>query len=318
VKKSIANPEAYFDQTGALRSMPGSNTQAAIMQAGSPAKINWLRTLQSLHNAAAKDAPGYQKQVEYFKKVKAPEEVPTATAGEMMKALQQYYARKAPGVRFEEKPAFVNYDFVKAAFWDLYCKVVYRETGLTRPVMDGNRKETLAALVHWFNGDTPEYNEDGTPKPGRAIFDPQKSIYLYGPRGLGKTSIVEALSMLGNFLAVKGWKARAFDFLSMEELYFGGLAGSRDIDVLRFLEGNFIFDELSERHLEMKHYGTDVNFAANVLIARHNAWKRKRVLTIITTNLTPQALAAELKDSRLMDRLYQQYEFWQVTGKNLR
>lgn len=257
---------------------------------------------------------------QYFKTVKSDkpaEEVPTTA--QLLDSLHKFYLKRAPGVRIPEKPEFITHEFVKIAFWDMYCKVVYRETGLNRPVMDGNRKETLAALVHWFNGDLPEYDESGTaPLPGGPIFHPEKCIYLYGPRGLGKTSIVEALSLLGDFLSAKGWKARKFDFLSMEELYFGGLGGKKDIDVLQYMKGNFIFDELSERHLEMKHYGTDVNFAANVLIARHNGWKRERVLTIITSNLTPQALAAELNDARLMDRLYQQYEFWQVTGKNLR
>lgn len=318
-KASIANPEAYFDQSGELKPLPGLNAQKMILKAGSEEKINWLLTLKGLHVEAAKDHPDEVMRRQYFAKIKSEkQEGPAPTQDQLFNQLRKYYAKVAPGVRKADKPDFITHEFVKAAFWELYKNVVYRETGLERPIMNGNRKETLANIIHWFNGDIPQYDNKGLPLAGGPQLHPDKSLYLYGPRGLGKTSIVEALSLLGGFMKRKGWKARAFDFYSMEEIYFGAYGGKKDVDVLSFMNGNLILDELSERHLSLKHYGTDLNFAADLLIGRHNAWKRERVQTIITTNLTPQALAEELNDPRLMDRIYQQFEFWQVTGENLR
>ena len=154
---------------------------------------------------------------------------------------------------------------------------------------------------------------------GAGEFNPDKSIYIAGPIGVGKTTIARAFA--------KTTQALKLNFGIDYDFYFADVGSRFNKSIvegdLRYLNNltavrHMVLDEVREDQFTFKHFGNQINFMPILLNARYKAWLNRRTQTVITTNLKPRGLQDNLKDPRLYDRLRQQYHIATLNGPNYR
>lgn len=207
------------------------------------------------------------------------------------------------------RPEAITYDSVKHIFWQYYRQVVHRETNMWIEAehMEPATVEFMKNYLHWLLG-----SEEGS-------FDPRKSMYIWGQLGIGKSTIAEVGHLFMSYLKARTkWSSRYYKFVSMDELFLETYTTSSLDSIGKLANGSWCLDELRERHLTYKHYGNEFYMLSDILTARHNLWKRSGLNTIITSNIPPKRLAEVLQDDRLMDRIKQQYETFELVGTNKR
>lgn len=313
--------DSILDSDGNLLPLPGIAARGIIRQGlYGKDKIDWLDRLEEAHRMA-RLSPEQREELSrtwetYNDKLynqKPIEEDPETLDKKMTSYIKKAFYHKPE----YDKPPQVTYDAVRKYLWQFFVHIVYRETGQQKVVLTGNQAETLRNLAHWINRDRPTYT-NGQPDPSGPQWDPDKSVYIFGPKGVGKTSIVEAGAMVTEALwRTTRYKACLYKMRSLEELYINAYS-KNNVDLTPHLSGNLALDEFSERHLDLNYYGNNIQFALDLLTVRHNIWKRDKKQTIITSNLDPHTLEEVLQDSRLMDRFNQQYTFWGVVADNYR
>ena len=207
------------------------------------------------------------------------------------------------------RPESITYDSVKDIFWNFYREIIYREKGywIEAKKLEPVTVEFLKNYLHWIIG-----SDEGK-------FDPRKSIYIWGQLGVGKSTIAECGHFLMDYISNRTkWRSRRYGFVSMDELFLETYTTSSLESIGKLASGSWCLDELRERHLKYKHYGNEFYMISDILTARHNLWKRQGLNTIITSNVPPPRLKEILQDDRLMDRIKQQYETYELVGTNKR
>ena len=249
--------------------------------------------------------------LEIYNKQNPPKKIQYNTAvapqvDELTKSMQ--YLDKRQQAR-DYKPEGITFDNVKHIFWQYFKQIVKRETGkeIQYSDLDQYTIEVIKNYIHWLIGS----------KGGK--LDPKKSIYLYGPLGVGKSTIAETGYLVLMYLKYRtDWGNRCYKFISMDELFLETYTEQSLDKIGKVAKGSWCLDELREKHLTYKHYGNEFYILSDILTARHNLWKRNGTNTIITSNIPPGRLNTVLDDERLMDRIKQQYEIVELLGKNKR
>lgn len=228
-------------------------------------------------------------------------------------AAQLFINRKMRVKRLKNKPTEVTYETARILFWDFYKAVVRQESGFERPKIDGNMGEKIEILLKWSIGIESE------------VMPLIKSPFIFGESGTGKSCIAIALQMLMAFYRKKYDWQNDFTFVSMDELFMETYTTQSLAKIGALAAGYRCIDELSEKHLKYKHYGEKHFIINDILAARYALWKRTQTPTIITSNITPDALKArfysgqsEANDPVLYKRLVQQYEFIVLKGADKR
>lgn len=257
-----------------------------------------------------------ENKTAYGKKLLEKKEVKTETEDDLKNSALRFLMKKID--HSTSVPDEITFELSKIIFWIFFKELVFKEKGIA-PVFSegGNEVWFLERFVKWLIGEKsalgyfPE-NEDG-------LFDPSKSLFIWGELGTGKSTIVLAGHLLLGFFKTKyGWKDRMYDFKSLDELFLSTYTKQSLSEIGELAKGGFCMDELREEHLNYKHYGKDLNIINDILSARHNLWKRKSTITIITSNVSPNKLPEIIDDERLIDRLQQQYIFVELSGSNKR
>lgn len=222
------------------------------------------------------------------------------------------------GERFKAPPPVpeaVTYEVAKSVYWNCYREIVIRETKAEprRPnkenptAQDEKEMRFFQAITRWFIG-----------LPGE--LDPNLSLYLWADLGVGKSTAAEAGAlMMDYFTRFYSYTDRRFNgILSLDEAFLA-LKTKQDLSAFdKVSRGAWVLDELSERHIEYRHYGNNLNIAGDLLTARHNLWKRAGTHTVITTNIPPTFLQKVLQSERLLARMNQQYNFVKMPGSDKR
>ncbi len=224
----------------------------------------------------------------------------------------------------DKRPEIITYQLARKFFWQFYCEIVWRESRIDLQlkasqkikIFDGEVKigsnelvqteRFIEAFVKYLIGE------------GDIDIDPHKSLYLWGARGVGKSTMAEVGHHLLGFCKNRYfWQTRAYEFISMDEVFMKSYT-TQSLEKLNTLaEGSICMDELKLEHLTYKHFGNDLMLINDILTVRHNLWKREGHRTIITTNVSPAQLKANI-DERLYDRMKQEYTFVEIRAQDKR
>jgi len=183
-----------------------------------------------------------------------------------------------------------------------------------------------------FNSNKPEYIEVVKNvllwylQDKRSKYPLERNIFLWGPKGTGKTTILFILAEISKIMEIRFGYERRFKFASMNDFYLKSLEESNLSGLKDFTrKSNLCFDELREDCFKYSHYGNNLNLGSLLLNARFSCWEQGQA-TIYTTNIPPIKKGAdtespferELNDPRLWDRLekhvtwvkVENYNFW--------
>lgn len=242
----------------------------------------------------------------YAKKVNQPASQPAATT---IGSAMRFITNKVKA-RHQARPESVTTEFVRGLFWRTYRLLVKEETSIDLKSDTVRRDPHLASsmrnFVHWIlRSDAGEW-------------DPNKSLYLWGNLGVGKSTLARSADAVLSYLNSRlGWEEASFNFYSMDQVFLEVYTTS-NLDQIRSMgTGNLIIDELKEGHAKYRHYGNDLPILETILLSRHELWKRGK-RTVITTNIKPAELSTYLENERLRSRMRQEYQNIEIKGDNKR
>jgi hypothetical protein len=255
-----------------------------------------------------KDLADYEKAKEIIYPKKPQESTGMIVSNGNSKELPIYSFVKNRVLNGKNKPN-ITYDLIKPIFWEIYKAVIFNETGVV--INHTSISEDAGALIRnylkWLildeSGEIPI----------------TKSIYLHGSFGVGKTTLIMAGLKFTEYLAVKvKYKDRLFKSISMDELFLESYTSESLKNIGKLVKGFWVLDEVMEKHLSYKHYGKEHMIINDILMARHNLWKRNGTPTMIISNMRPELFFTQSKDMRIISRLQQQYYPVEFKGVDFR
>lgn len=242
----------------------------------------------------------------YFKKLFAQNPEQLAELGDISQFVN--YSMK----REQDPPAAdIPIQAVRKYMWNTLRQVIKNQTAieLRAELLDDHTKQILRNICHWMVGSS------------KGDWDPGKSLYLYGGLGVGKTSIVYAMSIVLDFFRIRmEWNHSYLAFQSMEKLFLDTMSQDELKLISKFSRGGWILDDIKPEMYVINFYGNEVQLVNRILHARHEVWEKFKRQTVITSNTPWEAFctAEHLNDARLADRLAHQYIPVEFKGKNKR
>jgi len=193
-------------------------------------------------------------------------------------------------------PYPIDFDAARELFWHIYK----RKVG-DRPVLDGNLKDQIRSLILYFIGH-PD-----------SLLPHNKGIYLFGDVGVGKTGLLESLSVFTQTLSYK-----YFQIANVRDISFR-IQRKKDTSLMdSFMTGNWCFDDLFADQEESKIYGnaTDVS---KVLIEQFyiHGWRQGKKIHV-TSNIEPEEVQKQISDPRFVDRVREMMTPIELIGKSKR
>lgn len=157
---------------------------------------------------------------------------------------------------------------------------------------------------------------------GDTLLDPAKGLFLFGPIGTGKSTVLKALRIY------EGWMNRyafafsnnrlGYQFTSAAEISLRYAESGID-GIARYTERELMtdlaIDELGREPADAKHFGTNLNVVQTVLQLRYEC--RHQFYTHITTNLAPDSIAAKY-GVYIADRIKEMFNLIPVEGASRR
>lgn len=221
------------------------------------------------------------------------------------------------GLGAQKPPEGLNYALVRRLVWNSFVTLVSISKNI-RPdevTPDSYQLRYLKNITAYLIGSS------------EGEWDASRSLYFYGDLGRGKSTLVEIIHHVSKYIEKEfNWSYRSFDYCSMDELFLDTYTSGKLSKVGAFSEGCWVLDELREEHALYKYFGNDLLILNDILSVRYNLWSRKKVQTVITSNMGAGALMALFDDnrfdekgkSRLTDRIKQQYQSVLIEGENKR
>lgn len=155
---------------------------------------------------------------------------------------------------------------------------------------------------------------------GSNVLDRNKGLWLYGPVGTGKSSmlkIIQAYDRYSNgkekngYYLLGGFPIEPASFVS--NLYCkNGIDG-----ILRYDGSNGMGLGLDEvgREPKVKHYGTEMDVIQYILQMRYD--NRRNCITFVTTNLLPEEIHLKYGEY-IADRVNEMFNVVEIGGKSRR
>jgi len=173
-------------------------------------------------------------------------------------------------------------------------------------VITAVNKEIVINMLKYFTG-----NEG---------YDMNKGIYLFGPYGVGKTTLFETIkSVLGNIIIVDENKnrqsANGFISASIEQI-IEHYKREGNIDKFGFCErkANLCIHEFGKR-INERIYGTDANSVIESLLMIRYELYQNGYLTHVTGNYHPNDVSMP---DIIKDRMIEMFNFIEFKGESLR
>lgn len=210
----------------------------------------------------------------------------------------------------------VLYQVSRSLLWAAYCQQVEFETGRfpDSAKLHPSLLSALAVTAHWLAG----LNEWQSETIIGQCVNPRQSLYFVGDVGVGKSTLAVAAHYASAQLHHKYGTELKLGLISLDELVMDIYSSSDMARVAEACKGHMVLDELRLKHVGYQHYGNKVSLLADIFLNRHHGWKQRGEQTIITTNVPPAILMAEMDDDRINDRLIQQYAMIEIKGHSYR
>lgn len=175
-------------------------------------------------------------------------------------------------------PSKVNYD--KALTWlEQQGKIVYGNNFALIP----QDLPAIRKLLAYFLNDTVTAELYG--------ISLQKGIYLTGPVGCGKTSLMFLLRQIQqteNRYVIRSCRDISFEF---NEHGYTTIAKYSVLSFRKFEPIVYCFDDLGVEN-NLKFYGNECNIMAEIILSRYDQFISRKLLTHITTNLSATEVEA--------------------------
>ena len=295
----MQQPNPFFD------SPPGSIKQGFILEQGTEQEKRWLLEWAEA-SMTDEDRQKAEKQRAYDRKVfgergKGPDaETKLSTSGLRMRHLMMEGFATRAAVTEEHIIAS------KRLLYQAYRETIWKRSKAEPIIERGDQvSRILSAAVYWILG---------IESPEGSGFNPRKSLYFCGPTGNGKSSIAKAIHFASHRLYHDFEIGFPLGIRSMKRVVTEIYAGKTLEPIKDLSEGHLILDEIRTEQIEIKHFGNEVPIVADVLYNRYDSWDFDARQTLITTNLKPAQLCEALGDSRLTDRINDQYQVVLFTG----
>ncbi len=208
--------------------------------------------------------------------------------------------------------------------FDLTVGAIEAKTKKVLPKLDWlSRKEAAKEFMRIFkarapNGKLTEETKEITKNlvlyflnDEASKYDLNRGIYLYGPTGTGKTTLMQCFADFTHTTRLKYFRMRSSKQIVSEVLSKGD-----SIELLKYSDSKTIhdlaFDDLGHE-TECKIYGTTINCLEDILVARYE----KKLLTHCTSNLTMDFVKKRY-GQRLESRMYEMFNIILINGEDKR
>jgi len=176
-------------------------------------------------------------------------------------------------------------------------------------IIEPEKRDLINSIFAWV------WKYDAWNKIG---LDYNKGLFLYGPIGTGKSTVLRGLQCYMNSIKRRYYSKDyriGFFWKSASELA-NSYAGHGQEKLLQWCdECNLLIDELGREPLPAKHYGTELNVIQFLLQLRYD--RRKENITHITSNLMLSDITPMYGDY-ISDRFIEMFNIIEWSGKSKR
>jgi len=149
-----------------------------------------------------------------------------------------------------------------------------------------HNKVIIQNLILYFLGDK------------RCKWDLKKGLFFFGDVGLGKSLMMKIFKVLADTLDIDHHK---FRFVVTTDIYDRIVKHKNPAILQEYYSGNICFDDLGDEPVYYQHYANTVQLMASILSKRERAFKDGKLITHITSNLTPDDIEKRY-GTRIKDR----------------
>lgn len=210
--------------------------------------------------------------------------------GETLQDVLERIRQKTP--IFDRVNALQTMDYVTAKEIFKYTAERLCERHGQHFVIDEENRWVLQNLVAYFIGDS-----------AHCALSLHKGIYLYGPVGVGKTFIFQALRLFCQAVPLP-----TFTIVPTHQIVQESEKAKSFAEMEKYRGGMVCFDDLGEERKPTKIYHREENILGSILAQRYETYLTQGQLTHVTTNLLPSELETHY-GSRIADRCRQLFNF---------
>lgn len=292
-----------------LADPPGPLKKQTLRKIGTDEEKRWLDELEE-HTRRQRNPEAVERSAAYLRRVH--DDTPKADDPEK-KLADSVLRMKNLMLKGFAQPEQVTEEHIVASkrlLYQAYREVIWKKSKAEPHIEKGNQlSRILCASAYWLLS---------VEQPDGYGFDPRKSLYFCGPTGNGKSSIAKALHFASQRLAHDFGVGFPIGIRSMKRVVTDIHADKSLAPIKDLSEGHLVLDEIRTEQIELKHFGNEIPIVADVLYNRYDSWDFDARQTVLTTNLKPGELCDALGDSRLTDRINDQYQVVLFTGAPFR
>jgi DNA replication protein DnaC len=172
-----------------------------------------------------------------------------------------------------------------------------------------DNKEVIIRLAIWLYGGVVDVYED---------VKPNKGIMLIGNTGVGKTKLMQALSLILRHDELD----RYFTVINSYDVVEAAQMGYDFVNYCyasasQISKRNICIDDIGAEQAKVMYFGNEILPLSMLITSRYNLWCATGIMTHFTTNLSLADLRAMYGD-RIADRLYEMCNIIEYNGKSKR